>query len=86
MSKYIIFTFFFLFTFSLSIHLREETKTSNGYCSGSDQVVYLEPKLEIFRDPTKTFGLLESFFLGTGAEVHSKAPGKIVFKKEKIIL
>ena len=70
---------FLLFTFSFSVNLRVKIpEASYGYCSSSDQVVYLEPKSQNFQDQTKTFGLVKSFFLGTGEEVHFRAHGKFV--------
>lgn len=41
----------------------------------------LEPAADIFRDELKTFGLTDSFFLGTGSEFHYKQHGKWVIKK-----
>lgn len=52
-------------------------KEPNAFCNPSHQFI-IEPAADIFRDSTKTFGLVNSFFLGTGGEFHSKGNGKWV--------
>lgn len=74
--SYIIF-----FLFSNLCFIIRASKDSKD-CSPSN-LFSIEPASEIFRDQAKTFGLSDSFFIGTGPEYHNRGHGKYVKRKRK---
>ena len=77
-------SYLLIFLFCNLCFLIKGSKDSKG-CSFSN-LFSIEPAADIYRDRTKTFGLSDSFFIGTGTEFHSRGHGKYVKKRKKVFL
>lgn len=77
MLKYKSIVFFLLFPLISSFRLKWRDKPLKEFCSSANQF-FIEPYDPIFRDKLYTYGLIKSFFIGTGEEFHTRGHGKIV--------
>ena len=80
MLKYTSIVFFLIFSFISSFRLKLREKPLKDFCSSANQF-FIEPYDPIFRDTVYTFGLIKSFFIGTGEEFHTRGHGKIVLRE-----